>query len=796
MTTVVADAKRDLALKHFRVNQVYEFLAVAEACLSAEPQDHELRLMSVQAYLELGLILPAQELIAAGPWPSELEVSLRQIRTSLEQASSGVVPWSRHAGCYEDNLAALGDRGVDVTAVWGAWSTGHRQFQLLQDKHGVCHIRRRASDGVYRWLPPFGDHRAREASHPLPADVKVNMPGPYLFDGVGMGWYFERVYQATLNTFLGYSCALYVVEASPEELAAVLHLHDWSRLLADARVHFFLGEDWVEQLQRRFEDEPDLPPPRQVLALRPERPAAGAAEAVRKVVQERDVTVRQSLADLESRYAERDGRYWAQRFSDALAGRGEPLRILGSVSTHTTFLQYSMRDAQRAFEQLGHRFHLLSERAAYHLVGPLTYHNVIREYEPDLFFCMDHLRPEFGPLIPSNLPVFTWDQDQLPHVFTKENIQRVGPLDFVAGWSKARCVAAGCNPAQLLYARVPTSPDQFGGRPLTDAERRKYGCDVSYVSHASQTPERFHEQERARLGHDALRKLLDEMYRLAIDVLHEHVVMSGALAVRVVNTACRGCGIEIRNEELRTWLTGWYLWRLGDRVFRHEALGWVAQWAQRTGRRFRLYGNGWEGHPTLSAFAAGPAQNGRELTCIYRASTVNLQLMPAGFLHQRALDGLAAGGFFLSRATPVDLRGHTLRNLERRIRQLGITTNEALLSHHDGELRGLRAAYLEPWIGDADPRRGNILDYIRINAEVMQAEEAFPRFDEIVFDSPDSFESKVDHFLASEADRRELAVEMREAVLTHFTYQPQMARFLASMASYLERAFGSRDSQG
>ena len=46
--------------------------------------------------------------------------------------------------------------------------------------------------------------------------------------------------------------------------------------------------------------------------------------------------------------------------------------------------------------------------------------------------------------------------------------------------------------------------------------------------------------------------------------------------------------------------------------------------------------------------------------------------MPAGFVHQRALDGLAAGGFFLSRTAPSDVRGLLLRRLDNRIREFGI----------------------------------------------------------------------------------------------------------------------------
>ncbi|MCH9023160.1 MAG: hypothetical protein IID32_10415 [Planctomycetes bacterium] len=430
---------------------------------------------------------------------------------------------------------------------------------------------------------------------------------------------------------------------------------------------WFVGDGWAEGLRRAWEDV-DLPWPQQGFRFstfrqgsrRAALPSPDAIGVVQEAASARETAMTASSRDVEARYASRDPAYWARRFEQALSGEGPPLRILAGVSTHTTFLQYSMRDAQRAFESLGHRCTVLTEKTPYTLIGPLTYHKAIRELDPDLFFNIDHLRPEFGNIIPSNLPALTWDQDQLPQVFTKVNMERISPLDFVAGWSKLRAVMAGCNPKQFLYASVPTCPEQFSGDPLTEAEYKRYACDVSYVSHASQTPQAFREEERARFAEPQLQALLDVLYEMTPSRMARHAVMGGGLPAEILDEASRRCGLEVRDEELRTRLTGWYLWRLGDRIFRHEALEWVAAWARRSGRRLRIYGNGWDKHPTLSEFAAGPAANGRELLCVYRASKINLQLMPAGFAHQRALDGLASGGFFLSRQTPSDLRGRIL----------------------------------------------------------------------------------------------------------------------------------------
>ena len=249
----------------------------------------------------------------------------------------------------------------------------------------------------------------------------------------------------------------------------------------------------------RGENDPDLPFPRHGYtqsAFRPgcDPPAVAVVEQA-GAIRERELA--QSSRELEAKYASRDMAHWARRFDEALSGRGRPLRVLAAVSVHTTFLQHSMRDIKRALESLGHECMVLMERSNHHVIGTLTYHAAMREFDPDLFLSIDHLRPEFGEIVPSNLPVLTWDQDLLPQVFTDKNMRLVPRQDFLVGCAKPNWVKAGLNPRQFLHARVPTCPEQFGGDPLTEAEQARYACDVSYVSHASQTPKAFHEEERS-----------------------------------------------------------------------------------------------------------------------------------------------------------------------------------------------------------------------------------------------------------------------------------------------------------
>lgn len=788
--TVKIETHKEVMLDRLRAGRDYEFLTMAQPYLDVRPEDAYVRLMASRSYLKLGLVPAARELLDRVPPAIALPPEFEAVRAALADLPGGPIPWRTHKERFDANLGALAKRGIDVSAIREAWGQHESDYQLFRDEKGAEQVRECDAAGRWDWFPTLCDHDVADAERALPDGISANMPGPYAFEGLGLGGYFERIYRKTVDTFLGFSCALLVVEPRPARLAALLHLRDWEALLSDERVMLFVGEGCMEALRAAWDNDLDLPWPQLVMTTGtvPADATPRVADVVEAAANARENAVRESMQDLGRRYAHRTPQFWAKRFAAALDGSGEPLRILTAVSTHTTFLQHSIRDTKRAFESLGHKCVVLTDDTPYGITGPLTFHNAIRELDPDLFFILDHLRSALETAVPKNLPILTWDQDQLPHVLTRENLQRIAPHDFLAGCSKSRCVAMGCNPAQLLNARVPTCPEQFGGDALSESEQNQYACDVSFVSHASQTPREFHDQECEAYQHPTMTKLLGELFSLLPPMLEQTPVADHHVMTAVLAEAMQRCRLSGLDDEVVMRLRNWYLWRLGDRLFRHQALEWVADWARRTGRLFRIYGRGWEKHPTLSEFAAGPARNGRELLCIYRASRINLQLMPAGFIHQRSLDGLAGGGFFLSRTVPDDLRGKTLRKLDARISELKIRNTGELLGHRDDSLRTLLASYVGDWLERGDHYTFDLLTNIHISAELLQPDEAFTDFEEILFDSAERFAEVADHFLTDDAHRRGVADRMRQIVIERFSYRSTVDQFLRAMSSYLQTA--------
>lgn len=742
------------------------------------------RLARAAALLELGLVGPARSLApAVADWRSAPRYAALAPRLN---GPSGKRSWARYRARFDANLAVLAARGADVAAIRAAWAERGAAFELYSDIYGVDHVLRRAPGGAAVFVACVQDHAAAVELAAPPPDARDLMPGPYLFDGIELGWLLERTWRRTRNTFHGYCSALYLVEPDEAALAMALHLHDFAALLGDESVLLFAGQAAAARFAAALRADHDLPIPAYQFTLAGARAAGPLAliDLVRQVGRERQDAAGESWRALEVEYAARDATYHAARFASALSG-GPPLRVLARVGLHTSFLKYSMRDAQRALERRGCVVRVLIERRPFERIHDLSFHAALREFRPDLVLALDHPRASFVGRIPTNLPLLTWDQDNLPHLFNEETMKQLGPLDVVVGLPKLQLIArCGLDPRQFLAAPMATSPDEFAVGSLPAADPAAHACDVSFVSHASQTPEEFHREQLAQYPAPEMKQLLAALLVGAREYTRTRGGADGRACEALLRAAEQEVGIRVLAGQTRLHLLNWHIWRLCDRLFRHEALEWVADWARRTGRRFRIYGNGWERHPTLAPFAAGAAQNGAQLACIYRASAINLQLMPAGFLHQRALDGLCAGGFFLTRASRGDRGDARLQALHRALDDAGIGRAAELSPGTHGELAGALAQVGRDFdIPPDEPEHA--LQFVRLHGTWPYPADVLPDFDQITFADAASFAAAAERFLAQPHERVRLAERMRAAVIARFSYDALCDRFLRFHAGWL-----------
>ena len=194
---------------------------------------------------------------------------------------------------------------------------------------------------------------------------------------------------------------------------------------------------------------------------------------------------------------------------------------------------------------------------------------------------------------------------------------------------------------------------------------------------------------------------------------------------------------------VRTNLANFFAYRLFDIRFRLETLEWVADWAQRTGRRFRIHGAGWDRHPRLRRFAGGPVEHGEEARRAYRGAKVTIQSIPSGLTHQRTFEALLSRSLVLGRWCPADFDD--------------LTPAAFRAAHGDGA-----------------------------GFDFLLYRKGFRGLDRIVFDGPGPLEERLERAVTDEPWRRALVTELREPVLEHFTY----ARVIPPIIELVRQSLG------
>ncbi len=494
-------------------------------------------------------------------------------------------------------------------------------------------------------------------------------------------------------------------------------------------------------------------------------------------------------------YAGKDAAYWAGRFEEAAEGRGPALRVLGITSRFTTVLQHSMAEMQKAVTASGAEMRVAIEVDDQSVENPCV--EMIAEFKPDLILQISRMRYEHEAL-PKEVPFLCWDQDNLPCMRTAGATGSLDGLTYVAGhgaafgytaleWPRENCLF--CHPAGATH--------RYSAEPR--AERaEEFLCDVSYVSNASGTPGVLGEQLRRRWEKDTrLAGIFDEAMG---NVLAKTEAGKAWDYVSLLNYVKELMGRSRGGDREAGWLREMAvdLNTFADRCFRHTTLGWVSRWCAAKGKAFRLYGRGWEGHAELGRWAAGIAEPGEMGRAIFQGSRINLQIIGSGFIHSRSLDGLAAGGFFLTRGTPSDGLGvegvAELHGLARWVVEHDVRTDAELDRVTDAGVRekvkGARAYYSRHGVS------GPMCRSLHVWAEVPPSGLVIPQLGAITFWNEGEFGALAERYLEDEAGRAAMAKTMREAVLRKFSYTARWESFLRSIQGGMKIAAGSTVGSG
>jgi hypothetical protein len=562
-----------------------------------------------------------------------------------------------------------------------------------------------------------------------------------------------------------------------------MHLHDWRAMLADNRVRLFAGLDAYDQLRRALADDMRLPWPQHAVTIDPAIWPAG--QSIDSLVQHlhatANVRIPQQRAQAESNCA-------SFAAGDALAARFRgkgPLRILGVTSRYTTFLQHSMRDWLAAFDRLGHTTRLIIEHADHEALNNVIYTQASAEFRPDLILLIDHYRAAMSSF-PEAIPCVMWVQDQLPSICDAKAGAAQGPRDYCLGFGRLPLSQRYGYPAErFMPAVVGVDEQRFDCRPPTHDELDRHGCDVSFVSHASMPAEVIVAEQCQRMGPDGKRLIADMFERLRSIYEGGGAITQPLLLRRMLNDAMAATCTSVKPASIPGMME-FFNQRVNNALFRHQSLQWLAD----AGVDLRLYGGGWEKHPRLKRFARGVADNATQLASIYRASRINLQITPHGALHQRLLEGLSAGGFFLIRYVPGDVIENVYRHLHKWCVACEIDS--------DDQIRARATPQVQQWLTEIAALQGldpfthefRLTDTLRLSADggyIRSAGAVWPEYDAVAFRSRDELCSRVSHFLAHDDQRRAIAAAMRVPVLERFTYTATSRRLLAFIADDLTR---------
>jgi hypothetical protein len=163
---------------------------------------------------------------------------------------------------------------------------------------------------------------------------------------------------------------------------------------------------------------------------------------------------------------------------------------------------------------------------------------------------------------------------------------------------------------------------------------------------------------------------------------------------------------------------------------------------------------------------------GNDLEELTRRSRISLHIAPFSWLHQRVMDGIVAGGFFLMRKHPSNFVPYALHRVIQQIDR-GESIDPAKVESLVNSYRRLNE------ISDSS-------EHIRQLAS-MKALHELPLLDQISFADEADCKRLIGQFARSNELAAHTANTQRQYVLDHFTYESQMRRIVGQMTELIRK---------
>ncbi len=438
-----------------------------------------------------------------------------------------------------------------------------------------------------------------------------------------------------LSLYANAEQAIYVVERDLDLFQLLIESVDLSAFLAERRIHWFLGDKAEAELGIYLRARPMLPIPNVRVAA-----STALSELLDQVEEER----RAKTLAMVSTYPEIYGASHSDEFDRILAGQGDrPLRAFFWTSLFTTVIQYCTRDLAAACQRLGMETMIFKERHSTERGSGQAFTEAITSFRPDIIFFIDHLRPENGGLLPKEVPLVSWIQDELRPLFDPQLVAQLGPNDYTYALY-SEWVERG---RQLGYPHIEYLPNAANIDLYHPIAGIKPVDEVAFISNFDERP----------IFHPHFAPVLDWMET----ALEERGIgfQRASYYASLLREALSATGISTSSEIFDRLL--FFVRQDFERWFhRRQTVRWVIE----AGFPVALYGAGWGEDPAFAPYARGRVASGEELARVYQQSKVVLHVNNHYNCHQRVFECIASGGLVVARGCPSD---HTPGELADRL---------------------------------------------------------------------------------------------------------------------------------
>lgn len=599
--------------------------------------------------------------------------------------------------------------------------------------------------------------------------------------------------------------AFVAFESDARAILGWLRSGNYATAIRSGRLRVSLGVAAVERHVAAMRETIAIPPIRSLVVLRPDSGLAGACRFLPERTAEAWSAANAALAErAQARVAARIPDDLVRVYRAVHRGEGK-LRVAGIVQRHTKVVRGMMIELLAAFEALGHETTAITEPEAMPLVDK-SRPFVDRDF--DLVVAINYLRAHPDRFVPVDLPFVSWMQDGVTFAMDRAAGRAQSPTDLLVAASPGFWETNfGYPRGQSVQAANLTSWRTYGR--IGETAREAGAPDVVYVGHGWESAE---DVGRARCASPLAAEIVAGFVAACRRRLASGDYPTGFERMRILAAEIARCGVNVGDNGQGLY---WACQTAFDRLVRHEALGWAAEWASSRGKRFAIYGQGWEKHATLAPFAAGEIENGEPLARLCRDAAVTLHANGNASLHQRLLDGFAAGGLVLTRWNPADEMPRHARALADRAQRDGWRTfeelrvaaeREALTRDHRDALERMLGCWLRP-TGDA--RRTSDVEVIRRtgfwpaetqnddgllrqlcgHGGLMTTEGAadIGGFDRTVYRTREELFALLDRVTSNDDARDELRLAPRECIRRQFTMESLASRIVDAMTGLVLR---------